>query len=53
MGLFEDAVRAAGTALDVEPPAIPHAPALMLLFTDPLLRVGGLELLKRRLSEPV
>lgn len=50
MGLFEDAVRAAGTALDVEPPAVPHAPALVLLFTEPLLREGGLDRLRERLA---
>lgn len=52
MGLFEDAVRAAATALDVTPPGVPHAPALTLLLTEPLLREGGLERLKERLSEP-
>lgn len=51
MGLFEDAVRAAGTALDVEPPAVPHAPALTLLLTEPLLREGALDRLKQRLSD--
>jgi hypothetical protein len=51
MGLFEDAVRAAATALDVAPPAIPHAPALTLLLTEPLLEDGALERLKTRLSE--
>ena len=51
MGLFEDAVRAAGLSLDIEPPAVPHAPALTLLFTAPLLREGGLERLKNRLTE--
>jgi hypothetical protein len=52
MGLFEDAVRAAGTALDVTAPALPHAPALTLLFTEPLLREGGLDVLKQRLTSP-
>jgi hypothetical protein len=51
MGLFEDAVRSAGTALDAEPPAIPHAPALTLLFTAPLLREGGLDRLRDRLTQ--
>jgi len=51
MGLFEDAVRAAGTALDVEPPATPHAPALTLLLTEPLLKEGALARLKERLAE--
>lgn len=50
MGLFEDAVRAAGAALDVTPPLVPHSPALALLFTEPLLREGGLERLRARLS---
>lgn len=52
MGLFEDAVRAAGTALDVEPPGSPHAPALVLLLSEPLLREGALDRLKERLAEP-
>jgi hypothetical protein len=51
MGLFEDAVRAAGTALDVDPPATPHAPALTLLLSEPLLRDGALERVKQRLSD--
>ena len=51
MGLFEDAVRAAGAALDVDPPATPHAPALALLFTPPLLRDGGLDRVKNHLSQ--
>lgn len=51
MGLFEDAVRAAGLSLDIEPPAVAHAPALTLLLTEPLLREGGLDRLKKRLSE--
>ena len=51
MGLFEDAVRAAGLALDVDPPAFPHAPALTLLFTEPLLREDGLERLRKKLAE--
>jgi hypothetical protein len=50
MGLFEDAVRAAGLSLDIEPPGIPHAPALTLLFTEPLLREGGLDRVKELLG---
>jgi hypothetical protein len=49
MGLFEDAVRAAGTALDVAPPAVPYAPALTLLLHEPLLKADGLERLRARL----
>lgn len=49
MGLFEDAVRAAGTALDVAPPAMPHAPALALLLTEPLLKENGLDRIRERL----
>lgn len=51
MGLFEDAVRAAGLALDVDAPSIPHAAALTLLFTEPLLREDGLDRLKKKLAE--
>jgi hypothetical protein len=50
MGLHEDAVRAAGTALDVDPPSEPLEQALVLLLTPPLLKEGGLEALKMRLA---
>lgn len=50
MGLHEDAVRAAGTALDVDPPSVPLEQALVLLLTPPLLKEGGLEALKMRLA---
>lgn len=50
MGLHEDAVRAAGTALDVDPPSEPLEQALVLLLTPPLLKDGGMDALRVRLA---
>ena len=50
MGLFEDAVRAAGTALDVDAPSTPIAPALAMLLEPPLLRDEGMAVLRTRLA---
>lgn len=50
MGLFEDAVRAAGTALDVDAPSTPIAPALAMLLAPPLLRDEGMAVLRTRLA---
>lgn len=50
MGLFEDAVRAAGTALDVDAPSTPVAPALAMLLAPPLLRDEGMAALRLRLA---
>lgn len=54
MGLYADAVTAAGTALSTEaPPAAKTATesALCLLLTAPLLEDGGLEALRTRLAD--
>lgn len=50
MGLHEDAVRAAGTALDVDPPSVPLVEALVMLLTPPLMKDGGMSVLRMRLA---
>ncbi|CAN5890467.1 hypothetical protein BH11MYX4_BH11MYX4_67940 [soil metagenome] len=50
MGLYADAVTAAGTALGADAPTTEAA--LCLLLTPPLLREGGLEALRGQLGNP-
>jgi hypothetical protein len=50
MGLYADAITAAGTSLATDMPATEAA--LALLLSPPLLREGGLEALRGRLGNP-
>lgn len=50
MGLHEDAVRAAGKALDVDPPSVPLVEALVMLLTPPLMKPDGRNALRMRLA---
>ncbi|MBS2011992.1 MAG: tetratricopeptide repeat protein [Deltaproteobacteria bacterium] len=49
MGLHEDAVRAAGRALDVDPPSVPLVESLVMLLTPPLMKDGGMAVLRMRM----